>query len=372
MELGGYGFEKPELLKIVEEIYSCKGKKRDLELQLSTEKFHASYIPKRKDMLERELTLHLAVIIPFTLLILGAIALCVGYFAEYEETRYSGSAGVALLFSALLIIFGGKEDIKLIIREARTLMRLYISRNPEKAMQFASKYDINTLQSDEAKTNERLELLEAEIAELDNRIEELTKRQNDLLEEQKKREQVLREKGVLFDEDPNKVKQDGKFTLKEDAMGTLDAREIHEFYRKEEEYIINQMTRLKGKLEHVNKEITELEDDFETVKKQLIFSAIIYILIAIVQSAFTGVLASLTSIVCIIGSVGYIFYLERKCFRPIILYLVEHDSPLTKEYAFCNNMVPVRNKRFELMEMIKHQEKELVDIRERKDKLEFY
>ena len=45
MEIGGYGYEKPELLKMAEQIYSCKCEKQDLELQLSSEKFHYSYIP---------------------------------------------------------------------------------------------------------------------------------------------------------------------------------------------------------------------------------------------------------------------------------------------------------------------------------------
>lgn len=371
MEIGGYGYEKPELLSIAEKIYDYKSQKQDLELTLGSEHFHYSYIPKRKKLVEHEVVFRLLFIIPYTLLLVGALCVVISYMSDLEEMRQNGSAGVILLFSVLLLVSGCYFDGKLLLREFRMLVLLYISRNPEQAMRFSKKYDINTFQSDEAKSKERIQMLESEIASLDEQIDKLIIRQNQLLAEKKQREDILRKKGILFDEDPNKPKQEGKFTLKEESMGTVDAQELHEFYLKEEQYVQNYLLQLDGKLQHINREITEIDENFENVKKKILISLVIYILVALVQSAFSGVLASITSMICLIGGFCYIFYLERKCKRPILLYLVEHDSSLTTEYAFCNGIVPVKQKREELLEKIEHYQKELVEIKKKKESIIF-
>lgn len=373
MELGGYGFEKSELLKLAERIYEYKGKKQELELELSSVKFHEKYLPQRREIASSSAASHFAVIAPLTVVVVVAIIYVLFYiiFAAKYELRDNPSAGFALLACFLLIAFGGYVDIMLIKREIGFFRLLYASKNPAKADRFDEKHNVNSIQNDENKTKERIRVLTEEIASLDEKIVSLSEQQDSLLREKEERENVLREKGILFDEDPNKPKAEGKFTLKEDDMWTIDVRELHEFYEKEEQYFRNYQRELDVKLQRLDKEIIEIDENFETFKKQLMFSAIIYVLIAIVQSAFTGFLAVLTSLVCIIGCTSYILYFEYKCKRWILLYLVENDSNLTREYAFCNGMVPVRNKRQELLEIIEQNNQELLEIKKKKESIAF-
>lgn len=371
MEIGGYGYEKPELLKVAEQIYSCKCEKQDLELQLSSEKFHYSYIPKRKQKIESSVVSQLLFIILFSLVVLGIVYIIFNYMINYSEMSENGAAGVAFLFSVLLLVPVGYIDLKMIKQELEMLALLFVSMKPEKSLRFAKKHDINTFQSDEIKSRERIKLLEEKIEFLDRKILELTEKQKTILEEKEQREEVLRRKGVLFDEKPDETKKTGAFSLKEESVSTQDALQLHEFYTHEEQYINNYLIQLDGRLQKINKEIVTIDDEFEIIKKQFLFFVIIYVLVAVVQSMFTGVVATITSILCIIGSVCYIIYLERKCKRPILLYLVEHDSRLTMEYAFCNGMVPVRNKRKELLETIEDYKKELTEIKKKKSEIIF-
>lgn len=371
MEIGGYGYEKPELLKVAEQIYSCKCEKQDLELQLSSEKFHYSYIPKRKQKIESSVVSQLLFIILFSLVVLGIVYIIFNYMINYSEMSENGAAGVAFLFSVLLLVPVGYIDLKMIKQELEMLALLFVSMKPEKSLRFAKKHDINTFQSDEIKSRERIKLLEEKIEFLDRKILELTEKQKTILEEKEQREEVLRRKGVLFDEKPDETKKTGAFSLKEESVSTQDALQLHEFYTHEEQYINNYLIQLDGRLQKINKEIVTIDDEFEIIKKQFLFLVIIYVLVAVVQSMFTGVVATITSILCIIGSVCYIIYLERKCKRPILLYLVEHDSRLTMEYAFCNGMVPVRNKRKELLETIEDYKKELTEIKKKKSEIIF-
>lgn len=371
MEIGGYGYEKPELLKVAEQIYSCKCEKQDLELQLSSERFHYSYIPKRKQRIEGSVVSQMFLIILLSLVVLGIACIIFNYMQNYSEMSQNGAAGIAFLFSVLLFIPVGYVDLKMIKQEFEMIALLFFSMKPEKSLRFAKKHDINTFQSDEIKSRERIKLLEKKIGFLDRKILELTEKQKAVLEEKEQREEVLRKKGVLFDEKPNETKKTGAFSLKEESVSTQDALQLHEFYTHEEQYINNYLLQLDGRLEKINKEIITIDDEFEIIKKQFLFFAIIYVLVALVQSMFTGVVSTITSILCIIGSIWYIIYLERKCKGPILLYLVEHDSKLTMEYAFCNGMVPVRNKRKELLETIEEYKKELAEIKKKKSEIIF-
>lgn len=376
MEIGGYGYEKPELLKIAEQLYACKGRKQDLELELDSEQFHQKYIPKRKKLMTEQVFSHLPVIIILTLVVSASI---IAFVIAILDGGEGVQGNVMLIGYGMCLIFGGYADYKFILHEIHMIKLLRISTNKEKAIAYARKHDINTFQSDAAISKEKISLLEQEIAALDEEIASLTAQQQKILDEQKSREDILRKKGVLFDQKPQQTddgdlpekKQTGKFSLKEESVGTQDAFRLHEFYSHEEQYINNYLLKLDGKLQRINKEITDIDDDFENVKKQLFFAVIIYLLIALIQSAFSGILSVVTSVLCIILSVVYILHFEGKCKRSILLYLVEHDSNLTKEYAFCNNMVPVRNKREELLQTIENYQKELAEIKKKKAEIVF-
>lgn len=371
MEIGGYGYEKPELLRIIEEIYDCKSKKRDLELKLSSAKFHQSYLPQRREIAGTSATTHMFVIFPLTMIIVAAVCFIVYYIQNAGDLRGDVGAGFILLCSMLVIPFVGYADEVLIQREIGYLALLYADKNSARAKAFCQKHDIITLQRDEEKTKQQIGMLTEQIAAIEQKIADLTKQQENLLKEKEEREETLRNKGILFDENPNKPVSEGKFALKDDGMGTLDARDLYEFYLKEEQYMRNTRLQLEAKLQQMDKEIAAVDDDFEAVKKNIIFFLVIYILVAIVQSAFTGVLRGATSIICIIASVSYIFYFEGKCKRPVLLYLVEHDSKFVKEYAFRNECVPIKHKKEELLLMMKQNEEELEDIKKRKESIVF-
>lgn len=371
MELGGYGFEKPELLKLAEQIYECKGKKQELELELSSVKFHERYLPQRREIASSSAASHFAVIAPLTFFVVAAVIYILYFIINADGLRDDPSYGFILLVSFLFTAFGGYADIMLLKREIGFFRLLYASKDSAKAERFDKKHNVNSIQNDEDKTKERIRMLTEEINSLDEKIVSLSERQDLLLKEREERENVLREKGILFDEDPNKPKEEGKFTLKEDDMWTVDVRELHEFYEKEQQYILNYQRELDIRVKRLEKEILEINENYEIFKKQLLFSVIIYILVAIIQSAFTGFLAIVTCLLCGIGSIVYILYFESKWKRWILLYLVEQDNELTREYAFCNNMVPVRNKREEIMQLIEENERELLEIKKKKESIAF-
>ena len=50
MEIGGYGYDKPEYVRLAEQIYQCKNDKEALELELNNMRFHYDYIKKRKGL----------------------------------------------------------------------------------------------------------------------------------------------------------------------------------------------------------------------------------------------------------------------------------------------------------------------------------
>lgn len=371
MELGGYGFEKSELLKIAEEIYALKSKKQDLELTLHSEQFHSQYIPKRKHLAKHEVGYRLLFIIPMTAVTLVVLFIMLTYLTDTSLLVGNGTGGVVLLFSTLAFFFIGYPTFKLWKREIRMLMLLSISNNPEKAMRFSKRFDLNTFENDEHVSNTRIQMLKAEIANLDSSIAQLEVRQKELIEQKKKGEDFLRKQGILFDENPNATKQTGKFALREESINMGDAQELHEFYLKEEQYMVNYLLQLDGKLQKINKDITQIDDDFDEVKKNLVIAGIIYVLIVLVQGAFSGVLGVATSVICSVVTIFAFFYLENKCKLPIIRYLIEHENSLIQEYAFCHNMVPVRIKREEMLEKITCTQKELDEIKKKRESLVF-
>lgn len=365
MELGGYGFEKTELLKIAEEIYDLKSKKQDLEFTLHSEQFHYKYIPKRKNIVEHEVFFRLLWIIPLTIVVATALSYINYVFFSRDEID-----GLSFMSALFVVVICGYPTFKLWKREIHMLILLGISKNPEKAGAFFHKYDINTFQRDETISRKRIAMLEEQISGIETKIKELEEQQKQLLVEKRRSEDFLRNKGVLFDEDPTVEKKEGKFSLREESIGMGDVRELFDYYSREEQYIYNQLTRLDSKLQLINKEITKIDDDFEMVKKTFVLFVIIYILVVLVQVSFQGMLAVITSLICSVAAVFAVLYIEAKCKRPILLYLIEHENNLVQEYAFRNDMMPVRYQRQELVEKVELFQKELDEIKKKKRELD--
>lgn len=373
-------FEKSEFLKITEEIYTLKSKKKELELSLNSEEFHYQYIKKRRNLVVHEVVFRgLLFIIPLTCIVLYAfycICFCFMYQKQTDTdvvmgvVSKDGLMDVILLLMSLTFVFGGYAAIRLWIRQIRMFKLLLISWNPKKTIKIFEKFEINTFQNDEFRTEERLKWLKDEISSLENRLSILTKQQQDILDAEN-RERIISEQYNPNDSITDQFSQEGKFRLRKTNMGTADASLLHEFYLREERDVKQRLIRMEGQLQRINKRIVQIDEDFEEVKRKMKFSLIVYVFLIIIHSFFSGKAAVVTNFICLIVSLIYIFYVEKKWKQPILLYLIENESNLTSEYAFCNNIIPVKIERNEMLREIENCKKELDDIKEKKESINF-
>ena len=185
--------------------------------------------------------------------------------------------------------------------------------------------------------------------------------------EEKRQEAILYEEQNLIAEDSANSEKSSKFVLKKEAVGSWDERARYEYYLKEEQYLNMRMIQLNGKLQYMDKEIIKIEEDFHTARKNIMIYFVILLLLMLIQNFFKGELYEITAIICFTVMLLGSFYLEKICKQPILLYFVEHDSKLTKEYAFCNSMIPIQNKRKDLLEEIENNKKELLELKKRKE-----
>ncbi|MBQ9984502.1 MAG: hypothetical protein IJP29_07925 [Lachnospiraceae bacterium] len=371
MELGGFGFEKPELMKIAEEIYSLRHKRQGLELELTSEEFHQSYIPQRRNLAKGEVFQRFALIIPITAMLIGCVIYSLYYVINGAETRQSGADGVILLFAALFLAFGGYTDVLLIKRQIYLMRILSWSDNPEMAYRKGMENGVVSIQGDEQHSKNRIESLKSSVESIDLQIIELEERQKRLMAEKQRSEAFLKEKGVLFDEDPNKPQKKGAFSLKEDATGTLNAAMLDEMYAVEEKYLKGCINDLEVEIHILNKQITQLDDDFEAIKHNIIMTGCAFLFLLAIQVFLSGVIGFFTALFFAVASTAYIIYMETKCKRTVALYLIEHDNNLIKEYAFCHNLEPMHRKRSEILEHIEIYKRELADIKLKRERIVF-
>lgn len=158
--------------------------------------------------------------------------------------------------------------------------------------------------------------------------------------------------------------------MKESAYYVEDKNELFEFYLKEENYLNNYLMIVEGELHNCEKEIVEIDEKFRDIKVKILIAFIVFLIMIIAQGIFEGWLATVFAVACFITGVMFILYVECRCKRPILLYLIEHESHLTKEYAFINNYLSVANKRVKLLEEIEECKKELVEVKKQKEALD--
>ena len=211
MEVGGYGYIKPELVKIAEEIYECRGRIKEAELELSEEQFHYEYISIRKNLVLHEVIFRLIIIIPITLLIPMLVS------------------DIFWLMTGLFLTY---FDVKLMIREARMIYLLLISLDIPFMLKFTEKYDLKSFQRDRYKTSERISWLQGQIEVLNQKISDLVKKRREILEEDRRKEE---------EEKKELAAQNGadKFKLKQADIGIEDAEILYEYYTMEERYTNN-------------------------------------------------------------------------------------------------------------------------------------
>ena len=296
MNLDYVGFQKPRLIELADEIYKCKGKRQELELELSSEEFHKSYIPQNKKMAEGRIRGVLPLFIVTNALMLLSLLIIIYYIVNASSIRQhteegmgfdaaNAAMGIGVLFSFIIIVLGIFLWIKLFRDKINMFLKLHKSTSAEKAMRFAKKQDKKTYQDDEVRCNERINTLKLEIGALNEKIKEYEKEQNELIEDAKNKENVLKKYGVISDEKPETVEYKDKlsFKLKESEIGGGDAVELSEFYMKEESFIRYVIEDLRIKVVNVDKEIAMIDNDFEIMKKRVFIFLGALLITAIIQ-----------------------------------------------------------------------------------------
>ena len=318
--------EKSDIIKIAEQIYETKNKIQDVTLSLENERFHARYIPQRKEIATARTITRTCYIILLALV----FAICLIVFII--GSKIGATMGIFMLCAGGLGTWSAFYGVKLIKRQIENYPKLNFD--------------------DEGSKN-KIALLEEEVSKLNGQLEQLEKQQNQILEQKERNERFLKEKGILVEPEETHALKTGGLTLRDRNEFSDNIQELFELYSNEERYIQNYLDHLKFRLDEVNLEITRIDDNFEQAKKKIIIGGFAFVCL----------------IACFI-SLGGIFYLDKVCSEPIVLYLVEHESKLASEYAFVNNMVPIRYKREELLAIIHQNEEELKTVRDKKKALD--
>lgn len=366
MEIGEYGYSKSELLQVAEQIYDLKGKKQQLELQLSSEEFHQKYIPRRENMVKARIMANLPLLLILSVLSMFSLIVWIQFFLNHDGGGSGGAEGIALLATGLILILSLKYLFKLIKEESEMTIRFYYSRNPDKAMRFAQKFDIKTFQDDRIRTDAKVDELKERILVYDNKIHNLEIRQQEILDEKKLQEEIIKKHSVLQEDVNNEEGKTSSLSLKKTDEYTTDIRELDEYYSKEQSYIIRIIKDLEFQLTAVEKDINSIDDEIAMVKKRIVIFIIAIIVASFIQGFIPGIIGSLYGLVCLIISLSAVFAIERYCRGPVIRYLVEKESELVAEYCFRNDVVPFKQKKKELKILIEQQEQALEEIKRKK------
>lgn len=334
MEKWGNDSKRDNLIRICEMILEYKERKKNLEIQLSEEKLRHDYIGKRKGLLGHKAVVYLACI----------------FILSWLTSKGLFFFGIV---ATIVILW-------LVVLEIKMVLQIIFSSKSTLFAEFAEEHHLNTFQEEERKSSEKMSLIKTQIQDLEDQIASLKEQRKQIQSE----EELELEKTAFLGVETS---ISGKFQLKEADIKAEDKVQLYEYLEKEEQYISRYLTESEGKLHNCEKEIIEIDENFEYAKKKLIFSALIFVLMIWIQAAFKGMLYNLTAVICFVVCLAVVFYLDHTCRRPVILYLIEHDSNLTKEYAFTHNMAPVGNKRKQMVEEIEETKKELAEVKKQKN-----
>jgi predicted esterase YcpF (UPF0227 family) len=336
MEIGEYRYKKTELLKLSEEIYQYKGRKQQLELELFSEQFHRRYIPKRKEMLNRRVWNNRPILIVASILFLASLTVIIPAF------KYGRAPGFPLLISLLLFVFIPKNTYKMFIEQHKMKVKLKKSTNKEKAIRYAEKKDVDTLEVDDMKNKQRIEELVAEIEELDKKIEELENIRYEYVQEAKKKNTY----DETWEATANKEKPENAagLNLKANFDDVFDIKELFAYYTTAENYVIKNIDDLNIRLKNVNKSITKVDDDFDHSKSIVLIYIVFLVVAGFSQLLFEGALLNVYCIARLIVSFAGLIFVDRYIKNPILFYLIENESSFVDEYVFVNDIVPIRFK----------------------------
>lgn len=343
-------YEKSTLITVTEQIYALKGEIQDLNRELEYERFRERYMPKKKSVANSQFMSRVTFLFVVGCIagisLIGAIIL----FVEFSKNTLSSLMGIPFGIALACIVCCFKI--------------VWTTLKGEKLSPIACSKEHHQIQ-------ERIAFLTAQLLDKRTLLEQLNQKQKELLSEKKQIETFLEANGILVEGSPSQTKKspDG-FCLKEEDNSSEEQQRLFEMYTSEENLIREYLKRLQVQVDCYNKEMMEIEDNFAVVKQKLIVFFFMIFLLVIVQSFFFGTSMHIYVICCILFSVLGIIYIDHTCSNAVLLYLIEHDSEITKEYAFCNHMIPVYKKRMDIMFDIEENEKELMDIQQRKNALD--
>lgn len=337
METWGTDVNRDDLIRICENIFECKEQKKNLEIQLSEEGLRYDYILKRKELLRHKVLVYI-----LTIALLTWFAILDGF-----------------LFAVLCMI----ANLILLFLTVKMIFQLVFGSDIPFFVHFGEEHNFNTIHKDKEQSLEKTRWLKTQIKDVEAKLIALFIERDELQTKEERDEEKTAFLGI-------ETSVSGRFQLKEADVKADDKVQLFEYYVKEEQYYNNYLRDLETQLHNCEKEVIQIDDDFDAVKRKLIVSTIIFVALIGMQAILRGALYALAGILCFIGSLLYVFYLERVCKRPILRYLIEHNSNLTKEYAFINNMAPEGNKRKQIIEDIEQCKKELDEIKTKKIALE--
>ncbi len=336
---------------IAEQLFSYKENKKLLELELSEEKLRKEYISKRKHLLWDEIIVRIVLIIVITLF--GEM------FMMYSYYPFG-------LFPAMLCLFA---DAYLFVRIIKKLVFIFVSSDIDFANRFAKKFNLDTIQQQQDDCIGKISLLETQIQKTDEMICKLKEKEKKLKAEKAERKNNFEKTEKLSEEVPSKYTS--KFSLKEKTEIYEDYSVLYEDYKKEEEYLNQNIIKLEGELTTLNKQIVDIDESFENIKKNIINALVIFIIMILISKLLSGIVGGIISLVFFTVCLVTLLYGEKHWKKPILMYLLEHDSALIADYAFCHNLYPLKNKRTELIEQIEEEKKELESIRKKRLELDF-
>lgn len=342
------GYKKTELLSVTEQIYTIKEKIQDLNRELDYEEFHEKYMPQKRAIAGSQWIAQTGFIA-----ILGSIIVACIVVIKCCMDNMQPLLGIVLGIASAIMI----GCIRLI----------FLATKDKIGSPLQCQMELERIKS-------KIALLKEKIADLNFQLEELCRRQDELLEEKNYIQNILEEKGIILKDtavdEAVRNKKGSTFSLKEETEGTDDLLELFELYSSEETLLIQFNERLQVQIDCYNKDIIGIEDNFSNAKQKMIVCIGLFIFMIIVQSIFIGRVEEISALICIVLSIAILVYIDRSCTQPILLYLIEHECDLTKEYAFCNNIVPVYKKREEIIKSFRANQKELQIIKKKKDALD--
>lgn len=362
MEIGGYGFEKSELVTISEKLHEDRAKKQHLEIELSGEEFRRKYILRR----ENTSIVRIIANMPLVLLFLFEIFVLVFCLCSLE---YFSS--ILIIVIGLVIVYTGKFGWQLLKEEFHMLVMFLYNNNPEKSMRIAKKYGIDTFQNDKIKCAKIISDLRNQIDTIDEEIAGLEYRQKELIDYAKNRDNILRKHNVLYDVMPEGNNSSVKNTLSLRKEDSADVIQLYEYYDAEEKYLEYINRNIQSEFDVVNKELLLIDEDIELVKNRVITYLCGIVIAIIIQIVVPNVISDYMGPVFLIVGLGTFLELERKSRGAIIRYLIEQESTLVSDYCFRNDVKPVKYRKQEIFERIKQNEAMIDDIKRKKQALEY-